>query len=54
MGRGRLRAFQEHIVVRVGTGVHLLGGLYPKAVLPDGAQRGCDFAVTAISAGDDA
>lgn len=24
---GRLRALQEHIVVRVGTGVHILGGL---------------------------
>jgi hypothetical protein len=48
---GCLSALQEYIVVRVGTDMHLLGGLYPETLLTNGAQRGYNFTVTAIEPG---
>ena len=48
MGIGSLCAFQENVIVGVGTGTHFLGWPDPESPLANGAKRSLDFAVTAV------
>ncbi len=51
VGACGLGALQENVVVRIGTGMHLLGRLDPKSILPDSMQRVVDDHLAAVKLG---